>query len=188
MSSLLFRLQFGDLILNKLVNSFNDLAFVKNLSEKKFNHFLEKNDLEKKSIIEINELKLNKEIELNELKEVFRIEKDKEYKRGFEEGIKSSLIEIQITPFKNIKTDKGFFKNTDSFEIGYNYRLFSNGIPCLDPQSVIIETIQRSEMNEQNIKIVVDKLTEIIENIPNVKMVKNISELGNSLKKEAIKK
>lgn len=157
------------------------------LSEKKLDHFNEKSEIEKNSILKINELLLSNEKVINELKEKFRIEKDKEYKKGVEEGIKSSLIEIQITPFKNIKSEKGFFKNTDSLEIGYSYRLFSNGIPCLDPHNVLVEKIQKSEINDQNIKIVIDKLTEIIEKIPNVKMVKNISEFGNSLKKEAKK-
>ena len=146
-------------------------------------------ELEKKSMQEIADLKLKKEIELNKLKEENRVSNLAEYNKGFENGIKQTAIEIQITPIKNIIDHKGLFKNKKSVQLGYSYRLFSQGIPCLEPHEVMVESISSSDLNEENIRIAIEKIEDIIERIPHpsMQMVGTFKNFRTNLNKEVLK-
>lgn len=146
-------------------------------------------ELEKRTIQELADLKLKHEKEINNLKEKNRETNLDEYNKGFENGVKQSAIDVQITPIKKVIDDKGMFSTKKSIQLGYSYRLFSHGIPCLEPHEVIVESISSSELNEENIKIAIEKIEDIIERIPNpsMQMVGSLKNFRKSLNKEVLK-
>lgn len=120
--------------------------------------------------------------ELAELKDQHIADLKREYEKGYLMGIKVSSIEIKITPIKRHKKIKGFFKSTESIEIGYKYQLFSNGIPCLVTHEEIIEEMLDEHINEENVKMIMDKLEKLLENVnPNIKLTESINSFGQSL-------
>lgn len=149
----------------------------------------ERVDLEKKLIQQIADLKLENEKTLNDLKERNRIIINSEYNKGFDEGVKQSAIDVQITPIKRITDEKGVFTNKKIINLGYSYQLFSRGIPCLEPREVIVESISSKELNEENIKIAIEKIEDIIDRIPNpsIQMVGSLKNFKENLNKDVIK-
>ena len=119
--------------------------------------------------------------QLNQIKENHREEKIQEYKRGYEDGKESSKFTINVFPYKEItKNDSLFFKK-DIVLIGYKFRLFQNGIPCMEAHLEIVERISLKEIKEENIKIVIEKIENIVSKIPNVQIMSNIKELGKEI-------
>lgn len=130
------------------------------------------------------EILKNKEIdfekEKNRVLEGIRVEKQSEFDRGYESGIGKSDFIVQVEPYKNTIGKKGYFKNSQIMEIGYIYRLFVKGIPSLDPHIQIIERIKVSELNEQNVNSVIEKLDSILDKIPSphLKLAGNLKDFG----------
>ncbi|WP_272973174.1 MULTISPECIES: hypothetical protein [Croceibacter] len=145
----------------------------------------EKVDLEKKLIKDISDLKIKHEKDISNLKEDFRKNSDDEYQKGFDAGKNSVDFKIHVSPVKEEFYDKGFFSKTKKISIGYSYRLYVNGIPCLDPHKEWIQTLDVKEINEENVKYAVDKIESIIEVLPvsKVKVVKNLADFKRGIKK-----
>ncbi|WP_459210856.1 hypothetical protein [Aquimarina rhabdastrellae] len=124
--------------------------------------------------------KIEFERERNLILEKTRIEKQVEYEKGYKEGTGSIDFLLQVEPYKNIIGKKGYLKSSQMIEIGYVYRLFVKGIPCLDPHIQIIEKINVREINEENVNTIIKKLETIINKTPNqyLKLVGNLKDFS----------
>ena len=132
---------------------------------------------------ELSNLQLEHEKTINRIKEKFTVENRTEFDRGFESAKNSSNFKIQVEPYKNISGEKRLFNDKQILEIGYVYRLFVDGVPSLDPHIQIVQRIKKNEINEQNIKIAIDKIYDIIGKVPSphLKVVGNIKDFGSNM-------
>ncbi len=144
----------------------------------------DKVNLEKQLIKDIAELNIKHEKAISKLKEDFRKNSDDEYQKGFDAGKSSVDFKIHVSPIKDEYFEKGFFSNTKHVAIGYSYRLFVNGIPCLEPHNEWVDTIMVKEINEQNVKYAIDKIESIIDVLPvsKVKVIKDIASFKREVK------
>lgn len=67
--------------------------------------------------------------------------------------------------------------------------MFSNGLPCLEPKDVVVDSISVKELNEEGIINLLEKFNNIIEKIPNSNLImgETISSFGKGLR-ELVKK
>lgn len=101
------------------------------------------------------------------------------YESGFKEATEKNGFSIQILPWTEEMDSSSFFKNKKSVKIGYKYQLFSQGLPCLQPHTIIVEELTVDKLNEENINRAFDNLELAMNNIPNAgNLAVNI--LGNS--------
>jgi hypothetical protein len=90
------------------------------------------------------------------------------YDIGFKEGFKraemnSKIISLQIRPWENEVSNKGFLKKTIHYQIGYQYILMVNGIPALTPHQIAERNIKLSEANEENIKQIISQVKDTVD-------------------------
>lgn len=86
--------------------------------------------------------------------------------RGYEEGKrqaelradeKSKAFSVTVRPYiKKIKDD-GFLKKMNRLQVGYQYQLQINGIPCFDPHVVIEQHYEEREVNQE----VIERMTKL---------------------------
>lgn len=86
--------------------------------------------------------------------------------RGYEEGKrqaelradeKSKAFSVAVRPYiKRVKND-GFIKKGNSLQVGYQYQLQINGIPCFDPHVVIEQQYEEREVNQE----VIERMTKL---------------------------
>jgi hypothetical protein len=86
--------------------------------------------------------------------------------RGYEEGKrqaelradeKSKAFSVTVRPYiKKIKDD-GFLKKMNRLQVGYQYQLQINGIPCFDPHVVIEQHYEEREVNQE----VIERMTRL---------------------------
>lgn len=131
----------------------------------------------------ISELKIRNKDEINQLKENHRSELKKEYDDGFKKGIEISKIEVRVTPIRRAKMERSMLSKKELLEIGFSYRIFSNGIPCLEPHEEIVESIYKKELNEENVNLIAAKIESAISKIPNTNLIltESISSFANKL-------
>lgn len=118
--------------------------------------------------------------ELSKLKDTHRAELHQEFEKGYKRGAEISKINVQITPFKRTVKKGTFISKSESYECGYKYQLFSNGLPCLEPKEVIIDSISVKEINEENVNNLLEKFNNVIDKIPNTNL--QLAETLNSFK------
>lgn len=119
---------------------------------------------------QISELKEYYSVELNKLKDTHRAELHQEFEKGYSRGAAISKIDVQVTPFKRTVKKGTFINKSESYECGYKYQLFSNGLPCLEPKEVIIDSISIKEINEENVNNLLEKFNNVIDKIPNTNL------------------
>ena len=68
-----------------------------------------------------------------------------------EHELQAKLFSIKISPYVQLITDNGVFKNTHEGKIGYQYQLLVNGIPAFQPH-VVIERHEKVAQVDQSIK------------------------------------
>lgn len=129
---------------------------------------------------QIAELKEYYSEELSKLKDTHRAELHQEFEKGYNRGAEISKINVQITPFKRTVKKGTFISKSESYECGYKYQLFSNGLPCLEPKEVIIDSISVKEINEENVNNLLEKFNNVIDKIPNTNL--QLAETLNSFK------
>lgn len=132
---------------------------------------------------QIAELKEYYSAEINKLKDFHRAELHQEFEKGYNRGATISKIDVQITPFKRSVKKGNFISKSESYECGYKYQLFSNGLPCLEPKEVIIDSISVKEINEENVNNLLEKFNNIINKIPNsnLQLAETLSSFKNGL-------
>ncbi len=101
------------------------------------------------------------------------------YEAGFKDATEKNVFSIQIMPWTEELDSSSFFKNKKSVKIGYKYQLFSQGLPCLQPHTVVVEELTVDKLNEENVKRAFDNLELAINNIPNAGNLA-VTILGNS--------
>lgn len=138
---------------------------------------------------QITEIKAKFTDEINDLKDKHREELNSEFEKGYEKGIAVSKIEVQILPFKRTVKNGNLFNRSEVYECGYQYQLFSNGLPCLEPKDVVVDSISVKELNEEGINNLLEKFNNVIEKIPNSNLImgETISSFGKGLR-ELVKK
>lgn len=86
--------------------------------------------------------------------------------RGYEDGKrqaelradeKAKAFSVIVRPFIRKIRDDGFFKKLSRLEVGYQYQLQINGIPCFDPHVVIEQHYEEKEVNQE----VIEKMTRL---------------------------
>lgn len=150
-----------------------------------------------KTIIEANEkLKLDREAFASKLEGILSV-KNKELQESYAAGYKDSQdkkeLSVQVSPWKEEVDSSNFFKNKRSIKIGYKYQLFSNGLPCLEPHTIVVDELSIDKLNEENIERAFSNLEMIMNSIPNtgslaVKILGNGREWTKSLLRLAKKK
>lgn len=147
----------------------------------KYKNENEKNRL--KFISKINENEKIHQKKINKILDESREEKKLEYDKGFSSAQNKSDFKIQVEPYKRIAGNKGIFSKKQVLEIGYIYRLFVKGVPSLEPHIQIVQRIKKSEVNEQNIKLALEKLNDFIGKVPSphLNMVGNVKEFGGNI-------
>lgn len=71
--------------------------------------------------------------------------------------LQTKLFSVKISPYVQILTKNGIFKNTYEARLGYQYQLMVNGIPAFQPH-VFIERHEKIDQIDQQIK---DRLLSI---------------------------
>lgn len=86
--------------------------------------------------------------------------------RGYEDGKrqaelradeKAKAFSVIVRPFIRKIRDDGLFKKLSRLEVGYQYQLQINGIPCFDPHVVIEQHYEEKEVNQE----VIEKMTRL---------------------------
>ena len=128
-------------------------------------------------------LKEHSTTEINNLKDFHSAELRQEFEQGDNIGSTISKIDVQITPFKRSIKKGNFISKFESYECGYKYQLFSNGLPCLEPKEVIFDIISVKDINEENVNNLLEKLNNIINKIPNsnLQLAETLSSFKNGL-------
>lgn len=127
----------------------------------------------------------------NKLEEILR-ETNEELRTSYEKGYLDAQdkkgFSVQIMPWTEEIDSSSFFKNKKSVKIGYKYQLFSQGLPCLQPHTIVVEELTVDKLNEENIDRAFTNLELAMNNIPNtgnmvVKLLGNGRELAGGLLK-----
>lgn len=144
----------------------------------------------RKVLIESNDqLKVSQEAFTLKLEDILN-ERNLELRDSYEKGYKDSQAKkefsVQVSPWKEEIDSSNFFKNKKSVKIGYKYQLFSNGLPCLEPHTIVVDELTVDKLNEENVERAFSNLELVMNNIPNtgnlaVKILGNGKELGKSL-------
>lgn len=66
--------------------------------------------------------------------------------------IQTKLFSVKISPYVQLLTDNGLFKNTHEAKVGYQYQLLVNGIPAFQPR-VFIERHEKIEKSTSRPRI-----------------------------------
>jgi hypothetical protein len=134
---------------------------------------------------EINEYKIKFE---NLISEIYNLER-KSFNNGFIEGQEKNKITVKIEPIENITNSNFWILKKESIEIGFEYQLFINNIPTEFKSTHILRTLKKSEINEENIKKIINGI-EQIESLSNVNFVisNSIKIVKNNLIKQLTKK
>jgi hypothetical protein len=110
-----------------------------------------------------------------------------EYDKGFADAKKQQNWEVQISSWKEDIEDGVFFK-TKTVQIGYQYQLFINGVPCLAPHIQIQETLQLKKLDKEGLNFAIAGLEKTITAIasahPAIKIVSDTTHIANLLLKE----
>lgn len=65
--------------------------------------------------------------------------------------LQTKLFSIKISPYVQLLTDNGIFKNTHEAKLGYQYQLLVNGIPAFQPH-VFVESHEKIEQIDQQVR------------------------------------
>ncbi len=82
-----------------------------------------------------------------------------------------SPLTVTVHPFVDAAEDKGLFKKSTTLEVGYKYQLMVQGIPCMEPHRVVVETQTKVELDDQAIKAFSEKALALAEAATNIKGV-----------------
>lgn len=86
--------------------------------------------------------------------------------RAFEDGKrqaelradeKAKAFSLTVRPYIRKIRDDGFLRKMNKIEIGYQYQLQINGIPCFDPHIVIEQHYEEKEVNQE----VIERMTRL---------------------------
>lgn len=86
--------------------------------------------------------------------------------RGYEDGKrqaelradeKAKAFSVIVRPFIRKSRDDGFIKKMNRLEVGYQYQLQINGIPCFEPHVVIVRRYEEKEVNQE----VIERMTRL---------------------------
>ena len=106
-----------------------------------------------------------RQIDENHLAEIKQRVREAE-DRGYEDGKrqaelradeKAKAFSVIVRPFIRKIRDDGLFKKHNKLEVGYQYQLQINGIPCFDPHVVIEQHYEEKEVNQE----VIEKMTRL---------------------------
>jgi hypothetical protein len=64
---------------------------------------------------------------------------------------------VSVRPYIKKLKDDGFFKKMNRLQVGYQYQLQINGIPCFDPHVVIEQHYEEREVNQE----VIERMTKL---------------------------
>jgi hypothetical protein len=146
---------------NKL--EIENYQYLKETKQKSFDDGYEKGKedsfkdfLIKKGELEVDYKEKNRQIELDSFERG-----KKQAQSDFE--LLSNTFTVSISPYVNIKTDKGIFSDTHLSEIGYKYQLLVKGIPAFQPHICVEQREEVKEINEERINRLSDLAIKVTE-------------------------
>ncbi len=144
-------------------------------------------ELEKTFIQDMDRLKKEHSKNISTLIERYHDKQSDDYKKAYEEGKNAVDFEIRVTPLKNVIDTKGIFTKNKMVQIGYSYRLYINGIPCLEKNDVITDTLSAKDINDTNIHLAIENISKVLDTVPDkrAKMSSSLEDFSKSVKKEA---
>jgi len=80
-----------------------------------------------------------------------------------------SPLTVVVHPFVDTTEDKGMFKKSTTVEVGYKYQLMVQGIPCMEPHRMVVETQTKSEVDADAFKAFSEKALALAEAAVQVK-------------------
>jgi hypothetical protein len=80
-----------------------------------------------------------------------------------------SPLTVTVHPFVDAAEDKSLFKKSTTLEVGYKYQLMVQGIPCMEPHRVVVETQTKVELDDQAIRAFSEKALALAEAAANIK-------------------
>lgn len=75
------------------------------------------------------------------------------YQKGFRKGEEHGLnqIRFEVVPICRVSDFGALFWRSVKVQYGYQFQLFINGIPSLKSEETIIDTVERNEINQEQL-------------------------------------
>lgn len=98
----------------------------------------------------------------------------------FLKGQKSNM-RVEVYPYKKMIENKSFFGKNQQVELGYQYRLFINDVPCLSPHIEILETVSVKELDEKKVNSLITQISNFTFPMGSVKFAEDLTQFGKFL-------
>ena len=129
--------------------------FSKTMSERAGQHASELDRLTRERREMEDRLNLEFKDKLKAAQEAAFRDGERQAKLNLEE--KARAFSVTVRPFIRKTSHEGWFKKFVSLEVGYQYQLLINGIPCFEPHVVISKHHEERELNKE----VLDRMTRL---------------------------
>lgn len=88
-------------------------------------------------------------------------------KGAHERAIAEARAEMSIVtyPYASTQGDDGWIVDDRIAEVGYQYQLFLRGIPCFEPHRVILQRVERKEVNPEKLASLKEDITGLLTTI-----------------------
>lgn len=124
----------------------------------------------------LEECKMLHEDKIRLSEENSRIEKELYFLQG-----QKSNMRVEVYPYKKQIGNKSFFGSNQRVELGYQYRLFINDVPCLSPHIEVLETVLVKELDEKKVNSLIAQISNFTFPIGNVKFAEDLTQFGKIL-------
>lgn len=91
-----------------------------------------------------------------------RAEFEAEFQRKLKDH-EASQMTIAVHPFVKTQKNDGWFAKESAVDVGYKYQLMIQGIPCFASHEIVIESSHHKELNEERMKILLEKAEQLAE-------------------------
>lgn len=88
---------------------------------------------------------------------------------------------VEMYPYRETKIEDGLFSDKKYLEVGYKYQLFINDVPCFQPHTQPVETIEEKELSPEKIKFVVNQIQAVMPQNAGIKLVGSLAEFSKGL-------
>jgi hypothetical protein len=82
---------------------------------------------------------------------------------------KQQTLSADIYPFSDTVRESGVLTKTTDIEVGFQYQLMINGIPCLNPHRIVIETLKEKKLDAERIEQIKNQALKLAETYASAK-------------------
>ena len=123
--------------------------------EQKINDLISAHEQKKNDLISAHEQKKNDLISVHEQKINDLI--------SVHERSKESDLTVIAYPWQEDEGDDGWIIDDRVIRIGYQFQLFIKGIPCFDSHKVVLEKLEKKQVNREKIEQALSRVMGILE-------------------------